>query len=166
MRGWCRGMPNMQALRLVSDRMTPPPDRMERSIGRLWALDPYRSEFMLALASLWAAYALLTPPSNFETFRPGFSFAAQVATEHQWAVFALVAGCAKLGGLAATWCRRCQNAALMLRLIGLAMSGVFWVLLGLSACFGNPDTLFGFPVVLFGATAWWLLVRFPTIPME
>lgn len=155
----------MNALRLISDNPSPP-TRLERSVGRLLAIEPYRSEITLALASLWAAWVLFTPPSNFATFAKGFAYAADLATERQWAVFALVAACTKLGGLALTWCRRCQNTALTLRLIGLAMSGVFWVLLGLSACIGNPDTLFGFPVVLFGVTAWWLLVRFPTIPAQ
>lgn len=156
----------MNALRLVSDNPTPAPGRLECSLDRLNAVEPYRSEFTLACASAWAAWVLLTPPSNFETFHAGFAFAEELATERQWAVFAIVAACAKLIGLGATWCGRCRNTALMLRLIGLAMSGVLWVLLGASAIHGNPDTLFGLPVVLFGMTAWWLLVRFPTIPKE
>lgn len=156
----------MHTLRLVVDNPSPQPNWLERLGHYLNRLEPYRSEALFALSSLWASWVLVAPPSNFGTFPGGFRFAAELATERQWALFAFVAGVAKVVGLGLTACRRCRDTSLMLRLVGLAMSGLLWVLLGVSAVVGNPDTLFGFPVLLFGATAWWLLLRFPIMPAK
>jgi hypothetical protein len=130
---------------------------------RLARLEPYAIEVVLSLSSLWAAWVLTTGPGNFLVYPHAFELASRLGNEHEWACAGIIAATLKISGL--LLCRTAWVCtALVLRLSGIAMSGSFWFLLGLSAVEGNPDTLFGFPVLLLGISAWWLLIRFPTLP--
>ena len=133
------------------------PERMAR-------LEAYAIEVMLSLSSLWAAWVLLAAKRDpFTTFRVAFALATRLGSEHHWAYVALIGAATKLIGLGLSRTPFICTA-LILRLSGLGISGAFWFLLGLSTVLGNPDTLFGFPITLLGASAWWLLIRFPTLP--
>jgi hypothetical protein len=133
------------------------PHRMEK-------LEAYAIEIVLALSNLWAAVALLSRTRDpFTAFQTAFALASRLGSEEHWACVAFIAGATKLVGLGISP-TRFVCTALVLRIGGLGISGAFWFLLGLSTIYGNPHTLFGFPIMLLGISAWWLLIRFPTLP--
>lgn len=135
-------------------------NRMSRS---LQGLERYAIEIVLSLSEMWIAWRLLMPPPKFDN-APNFAFVAELATEPQWACLALLAAGLKIGGLVLTATKRRPEAAIALRLAGISLSGTFWVSMGFSAVISNAQSLFGMPVLLLGVSAWWLLLRFPTIP--
>lgn len=131
---------------------------------RMVKIEAYAIEIMLSFSSLWAAWVLLKGKQDpFTTYRAAFLIASRLGSEQHWAYVAIIGAATKLIGL---WLSRTTFicTALVLRLTGIAIAGAFWFLLGASAVYGNPDTLFGFPIMLLGVSAWWLLIRFPTLP--
>jgi hypothetical protein len=139
--------------------------RISRSMR--WA-EQYVAEAVLTTASVWAAYVLITPPSNFASFPASFAFVESLqGHEAGWAIIALLGATMKAGGLALLWRARTVKAVTIsyyMRCFGLIISGFFWGLMGLSALIGNPDSLFGIWGILGGITAWWILIRFPVLP--
>jgi hypothetical protein len=132
---------------------------------RMAAVEPYAIEVVLSLSSLWAAWVLTSDPSNFQQTPKEFAVALRFGSEHRWAIVGLAAAIAKISGL--VLCRTSWICTgLLLRLGGVAASGAFWFLLAISKLTGNPDSLFAFPVLCLALSAWWLLVRFPTLPSE
>lgn len=120
--------------------------------------DIYVLEGFLLLSSFWATFVLFTPPSNFATFPHAFDLIASLdGHENMWAAFAAVAAIVKFVGLLLTASMPSSGRAL--RAFGLAMSGLFWTVMGVSTVAGNPDTLFGLPGMLMGVLAWWALLR-------
>jgi hypothetical protein len=134
---------------------------------RMTILEQYAVEVLLSLSSLWAARVLLsgaTWPDLICTKSP-LVIAAYLGSETQWGCVALIAAAAKLVGVSLDF-TRFRSTALVLRVIGIAFSGVLWFFLGVSALHGNPASLFGFPVAQLGLSTWWLLVRLPTLPTD
>jgi hypothetical protein len=159
----------LRELQRMSDEL----QRMSADVEQLSALlEKYRSplyvlghrevvvlEVFLSLASLWAAFVLWHDPMLFESFPAAFRLVqAFEGNEQIWGAFAFVAAVTKLIGIIAcvtrdpTWGR-------VVRYIGLAMSGVFWTVMGGGVMLGNPNTLFGFNSLLMGAFSWWSLLR-------
>lgn len=131
-----------------------------------WA-ERYVPEVMLAGGSLWAAYALYHPPSNFAAFPQAFAFVDHLQSEeHFWATVALIGAMAKILGL--TWqaltSSRRNWSALAVRCFGLAISMGFWFLMTAGTIWGNPDTLFGGLGIIMILTASWVLLRTPAMP--
>jgi hypothetical protein len=131
---------------------------------RMVRLEAYAIEVVLSLSSLWATWVLLAGKRDpFTAFRTAFALASRLGSEEHWAYIALIGAVTKLIGLSLSRTPFICTA-LVLRLLGIAIAGAFWFLLGFSTVYGNPNTLFGFPIMLLGASAWWLLIRFPTLP--
>lgn len=118
-------------------------------------------EITLTLSSIWAAYVLFTGPSNFHTFPSAFDLAERLAGhESTWGGAATVAAVAKVMGTAMTPVGTLHTLGVRLRVIGLALSGAFWLVLGVGTLWGNPDTLFGFSGgIMMGVLALWSAVR-------
>lgn len=116
-------------------------------------------EVFLSLASIWAAFTLWHNPQLFESFPAAFRLIEMIqGNEKSWAVFALLAAALKVVGIATCvfgdtfWGR-------VVRYAGLAMSGLFWSMMGGGVMLGNPNTLFGFNSLLMGLFSWWSLLR-------
>lgn len=116
-------------------------------------------EVFLSLASIWAAFTLWHVPTLFESFPSAFRLIeAFEGNESAWAIFASGAALLKIVGIATcifgdtTWGR-------IIRYAGLAMSGLFWSMMGGGVMLGNPNTLFGFNSLLMGLFSWWSLLR-------
>lgn len=109
-----------------------------RSSLQWWSL----FEIMLILGSVWASYALLMPPSNFDRFPDSYALArAVIDSEMAWGLIAAGAALTKALGLAGTWLGD-VNISFLLSVVGLCISGVFWIFMGTSYMIGNPDSLF------------------------
>jgi hypothetical protein len=120
-----------------------------------WAL-----EIMLTVSSAWAAFALLTAsqdrwPLGY-ALPPHMPFSITV-----WAYAFLISALCKAAGLlcCALWPAR----GFLLRVVGLALSATLWASLGAGRLLEDPHTLFGMPVTLLGVSAWWLLLRSPSV---
>ena len=132
---------------------------------RMLSLERFGVETFLFVCSTWAARRLLTPPSNFAGYEAGFAFmAAMKLHEADWGVGIAVAAVLQLVGLGLAGLRRSPMLSMQMRCIGLLMSGFFWTVIGSSFLVGNPDTIAGVPLVLLGCSAWWTLLRFPSLP--
>ncbi len=137
---------------------------IRRTLNGLVALaSPYRNirhiEIGLSLYSLWAAFVLLHPPSNFAAFPESFWLAKKMADHEQfWGLFAISAAGTKIVGIMLTKLNHYRPGALF-RVIGLSMSGVFWTIMGISAVWGNLDTMFGGSGLIFGPLALWFALR-------
>jgi hypothetical protein len=121
-------------------------------------------ELMLSACSGWAAWKFEVTPDilaeqSFQThLLQDFS-----ASRHFWAAYALVASLSKLIGIYD--CRRTGGSTfgLILRCLGLSMSGVLWCVIGASYLEGPLTSVASVPLVLLGASAWWALVRYPFV---
>ena len=134
---------------------------------KMRSIEPYKVEVVLTLCSLWAAWVLYHPPSNFSTFPAAFAIAERMqGQEWIWATAALVGAALKAIGLILTLASEAPSISFYMRCSGLIISGIFWTVLGTSATLGNPDTLFGVPGFLMGLSALWILVRFPKMPSD
>ncbi len=137
----------------------------DRLSARLFAAEPYAIESFLALISIWGAWALFHPPSNFAAYRGAYLWISSIdSVEEHWASLLVLNAALTVSGLVLCLVFRRHSLGLTARLGGLAISGFFWTLLGLSTLLGNIDTLLGFPVFLIGVSAWVVLLRFPTMP--
>lgn len=117
-------------------------------------------EFLLALASIWAAIVLALPPSNFLAFPRSFAWVNSLeAQESFWASFVAVAAVLKVSGLLISDWKPSLGG--LLRCLGLAASGMFWSVMAVGAIWGNPDTLFAFCGLMWGILSWWSLLRVP-----
>ena len=117
-------------------------------------------EFMLSLASIWAAVVLALPPSNFAAFPKAFSWVNSLESQEAfWATFAALAAALKVVGLLVSDWK--PGLGGLLRCTGLAASGMFWTAMGVGAIWGNPDTLFAFCGLMWGIMSWWSLLRVP-----
>lgn len=155
-------------------------EHMASELGRLSGeveqlnvlLDKYRSplyslpqrdivviEVFLALASTWAAFTLWSTPTLFESFPSAFRLIqAFEGNESRWAAFALMSALLKVAGITTSIISD-QSWGRLIRFLGLAMSGLFWSLMGGGVMLGNPHTLFGFNSLLMGLFSWWSLLR-------
>lgn len=125
--------------------------------------EPYLVEVYLSVASLWAAFVLFTPPSNFASFPMSFALVESIqGQESAWATMALVGAILKIIGLAIRLLLplRMTVTSYLMRSMGLAFSGFFWMLMGVSALVGNPDSLFSIWGPLTALAAWRTLVKF------
>lgn len=121
-------------------------------------------EVFLTGCSLWAAYALAHPPSNFTTYPGAFFLAASLVNdEWMWAAFAAIAAMMKLVGLLVGWFSFRNPVSVAMRYIGLGMSAVFWLTMSVSTIYGNPDTLFGGGGFLQGMLALLTLISLVSI---
>jgi len=128
---------------------------------------PYAIEGYLTLCSIWAAYVLATPPTNFSAFPRAFALVAQIESDETWwATFIGMAALFHLIGGVFLPFRRLQTISLMMRVVALGMSWMFWTVMGTSTVIGNPDSLYGAPAIGIGFLAFWILVQFPKIPGE
>lgn len=84
--------------------------------------------------------------------------------EPDWGLFAAISAMLTALGLTLLALRVVFSTGLVMRCIGLLMSGFFWTLMGCSFLIGNPDSVAAVPLILLGASAWWTLIRFPTVP--
>jgi hypothetical protein len=159
----------LQKLQWMSDELVRMTSEVEQLNG---LLRKYRSplymlsqrdviviEAFLSLASLWAAFTLWHVPTLFESFPGTFRLIEALhGSESSWALFAFIAAITKIIGLMTcltsdtTWGR-------IARYVGLAMSGLFWSVMGGGVLLGNPNTLFGFNSLLMGLFSWWSLLR-------
>jgi hypothetical protein len=159
----------LQKLQWMSDEL----ERMTSEVEQLnGLLRKYRSPFymlsqrdvivieaFLSLASLWAAFTLWHVPTLFESFPDTFRLIEALAgSESSWALFAFVAAVIKIVGLM-TCLTSDTPWGRIARYVGLAMSGIFWSVLGGGVLLGNPNTLFGFNSLLMGLFSWWSLLR-------
>lgn len=134
---------------------------------RMLFLEPYRAEGVLIICSLWAAFVLYNPPSNFASFPASFAIAERMqGSEAAWATLALVGALLKMFGLVFLGNPRLAMTSFVLRVAGLVVSGIFWMIMGISATIGNFDSLFGVPGFMMGVTAVWILFRFPVSPTD
>lgn len=135
---------------------------------RMRQFEGYAIEVGVSLCSLWATFALLHPPSNFQAYQGAYLMIATITPDEAfWGTWAAAAAAGKLIGLTLCYNRRCPNLGIRLRQSGLALSASFWTLLGISTIVGNLDTLLGVPVLLLaGASSWWALLRHPLMPGE
>lgn len=132
---------------------------------RMAGFERYALEVMLSLSNLWAAWVLLSAGSwqNIISARSALAMAANLGPETHWGYAALIGATTTIVGL--SLCRTpLVGTPLVLRLLGIAISGAFWFILGASAIYGNPNALFGLPIMLLGISAWWLLIRLPPLP--
>ena len=133
--------------------------KYQSSLYRLTQREIVVLEVFLSLASIWAAFTLWTNPSLFESSPLNFRvIEAFQGNEFGWAAFALAAALLKLVGIA-TCLTGDPSWGRTVRYVGLAMSGLFWSLLGGGVMLGNPHTLFGFNSLLMGIFSWWSLLR-------
>ncbi len=122
-------------------------------------------ECLLAVCNMWAAHKLTTPPSNFQFYESGYAFMKGLQIhEPDWGLFAAISAMLTALGLTLLALRVVFSTGLVMRCIGLLMSGFFWTLMGCSFLIGNPDSVAAVPLILLGASAWWTLIRFPTVP--
>ena len=116
-------------------------------------------ELFLSLASLWAAFTLWHVPTLFESFPGAFRLIQMLqGNESVWATFALISAMTKIVGLT-TSLTESNSWGRIARAVGLAMSGLFWSVMGGGVLLGNPNTLFGFNSLLMGLFSWWSLLR-------
>jgi hypothetical protein len=128
------------------------------------SIEPYTLEGFLTLCSVWAAFVLYNPPSNFATFPAAFAIAERMqGSERVWATTALIGAISKVLGLLLAALDAAPNLSFGIRCGGLVISGIFWSVMGTSAVLGNIDSLFGVPGLLLGLSAVWTLVRLPAV---
>lgn len=135
---------------------------LERLSARLYWFEPWWIEGFLTVNSGFAAWVLLMRLQSLHGV--SFQLAAGLWAEPRaWGVLALGASLANGLGLALTF-PKARRGSLLLRLAGIAMSGMLWFALGLSALIGEPTNLFAMASVLSGLWAFWVLIRFPAVP--
>ncbi len=118
-------------------------------------------EIVLSASSLWA-YWYFRGSYNLAIDEVRFALPFEFASRSFWSLALLTAALMKTGGMTACLLRL-PTIGLPLRLIGLAFSGTIWGIFGLSSILSQPS-LFAFPVLTLGLSAWWLLLRFPSMP--
>ena len=135
---------------------------LERLSRRIARAEPYRAEVFLSLCSLWAARSLWEAPTNL--LSGNHLWMSQFdGNDTHWALLISFAAAAKIIGLLLCIGRK-SSLGLSLRVTGLAISGFFWVGLGISALKFSSFSIHGMPMVLFGVAAWLTLLRFPSMP--
>lgn len=135
--------------------------RMSSSTARWHFSDAYMMEVYLILSSMWAAYVLSSGPSNFIMFPSSFAAPRYLMdNEGAWAAFAGIAAMFKLWGFIGQFIFGQKSFfPFIANCLGFAMSGIFWLVMGGSSLYGNPDTLLGFSGALMGVFATWSLLR-------
>jgi hypothetical protein len=140
-------------------------DVLDSLSPRMVRLEAYAIEVELSFCSLWAAWVLLVAEgwSDVINANSAFVLTANFGSQTIWGSVAFIGATAKLTGLLLSR-THFSGLVLMLRIGGLWISGTFWLILGLAAVGGHPHSLFGVPIILLGVSAWWVLIRFPTLP--
>jgi hypothetical protein len=139
---------------------------LDRFGTRMRLLEPYGTEGLLILCSLWAGWTLTANPLNFPIRPEIFHVASLIQpNERVWGIFALISALTKIVGLLLTFIRRLFVFAVLLRCLGLSLSTLFWLIMGSSLLVGNPDSVFALPIITQGLSALWVLIRFPVFPV-
>lgn len=122
-------------------------------------------ELIVTVCSVWAAWKMLTGPSNYSLCPHDYALLVHFQVREQGAgFFAAISAVMMTLGLSGSWLHFCPLCSTWFRCVGLAMGGVFWTVLGVSFLVGNPDSVAGVPFALMGISAWWTLIRFPSAP--
>lgn len=138
---------------------------LDRMANRLVTSEQYLFEVTLTACSVWGAWVLFHPPSNFLVYPGSYKLLIAInPNEDFWAVLLTLGACLKFFGLHFCLLYRAHGLGLTCRILGLGISGFFWPIFGLSAYLNNPDTMAGVPIGIVGITAWWTLLRFPWTP--
>ena len=138
--------------------------RLEKLSAWLCWLEPWWIEGFLTLTSAFAASVLITSPDLFANQPGSYGMVASLhAAPAAWGVLALAASLAIAAGLAMTF-PRARTAAVLLRLAGVTLAGLFWFAMGVSAILGDPTNIYAMAPFLGSLWALWVLVRFPAIP--
>jgi hypothetical protein len=128
------------------------------------AVERVNAEVSLALSSAWAAHQLLTGASDFDLYRPGyFLLVTMDVPERGFGAIAAIGALGSILGLLLCVVGFLWQCGMVFRCLGLALSGVFWAAMGTSFLIGNPSTVAGVPLLFLGLSAWWILIRFPTV---
>lgn len=116
--------------------------------------------FMLTVDSVWAAIALSVGPPNFVS-ESGIAIVVETLRDQEafWAWFVAVAAALKIVALPVRAWTSWRWTGSTVRSVGLAMSGVFWCLMGVGRLEARPDALFAIPAIMLGLSAWWAMLR-------
>jgi hypothetical protein len=143
----------------------------QQQIARILAIsetirewEPFALEVFLTLSSLWAAVRMWFGGPVFLAASTIHYLGPNIGV---WKFVVTIAGLAKLFGL--TLCLRNINRSigLMLRCIGLALSGVFWSVFGTLLLVLDPQAPIScVPLMLMGVSAWIALLRYPAMPSD
>ena len=127
---------------------------------------PYAIELILMLSAAWTARCLFLRPASMQA-----SFAAYYRlmgrlddNERFWAGLAAVAATALLLGLASLPSHPLAAVSVALRIVGLAVAGFLFVVLGCSWLAGSTESIAAGLTLLLGLSAWAELIRSPNLP--
>lgn len=81
-----------------------------------------------------------------------------------WKCIVAAAALTKLIGLGLCLSGSNRNLGLTLRCVGLALSGLFWTVLGWLLLVDAQATITSVPLILMGVSAWIALLRYPSLP--
>lgn len=138
--------------------------RLERISAWLYWLEPWWIEGFLTMSAIYAACLLLGSPDLFAAAPGAYGLvAALIPSQMVWGVAAAASATAMTVGLALTF-PKAKMSGLMLRLVGITISGLFWFAMGMSFLIGDPTNVAAVAPVLASMWAFWVLVRFPAIP--
>lgn len=135
---------------------------------RLRHFEKYVMEVVLALCSLWASVVFFQDPISLaDTYGNYFALLSQLHNSAQ--VWGFVTGLAAIflfWGLFVCLYLRQPEMGLIFRCLGLGLTGTFWALAGVSALLAHPASIGGITMTLLGFSAWWILLRFPSVPQD
>jgi len=110
------------------------------------------SELFVFLSTLWVAQALAHGPSKFGQYANRLWLVYAISeNERFWSVFASIAILFMVSGFVCIYFNINRQIGSAFNGLGLAVAGVFWMVVGVSVVVANPNTtLLGMPVVFLG----------------
>lgn len=127
--------------------------------------EPFGLELILIVLSGFLAYALLDDRVTASTNAPVFETIAALGLDtKQLGLLALSASALKMIGLFVCFMDRRSHGGALLRVGGLMLSFFIWMALGITIFTLNHYSVTFLPLVSWGLSAAWALLRFPAMP--
>lgn len=146
----------------MTDSKLPYRLRTARFLSR-W--EPFALEFLLMVLAAWLAFAMLddriTEATNQMLFR---TVATLDLDTEKLGLMALMASVLQAAGLFVCLVDKGSVSGTYLRVGGLALSAFLWSAIGLTLWILNPFSISCVPLIAWGFSAAWALLRYPAIP--
>lgn len=125
----------------------------------------YTTEGVLTPIAAWVALVLWLPPSNFARYPAAYHLVERLQADEQfWALAMGLAFALHAAGLIGLLCAPCRLVSVSLRIAGLAISSVFWLVLAVSFIAGDHASIgaaMAFALSLMGLLE---ILRGPPLP--
>ena len=136
--------------------------RMHALRRQMLSVEPLLLELILIVASLWAFWVLARSAPIPGVVSTKVLWAMQVhQDEHLWRWMALASACCQASGFVLSIAGRKPRYAVALRIAGLWLAALIWLVMAISLLVGENRLLFPIWGLIAGFWALWLMVRWP-----